>query len=159
MSDAEFQSNRSATLQLLYNNSYMSSGLLPPPMETANPCQLYCLLQGDKNPFGVVADIKQDMFQLKDLIQRKKAALLSADSSDIVLWKVSMFQLPMYTFHSRCVARQSYRDQSRRDPFRSSSAILLRFFRQPGRAFGYHLKLFSQRGSQGPSTHYCGTTS
>ena len=136
----------------------MSSGLLPPLMETANLCQLCCLLQGDQNPFEVVADTKQNMFQLKDLIQRKKAALLSVDSSDIVLWKVSMFQLPMYIFHSRCVARQSFRDQTCKDPFHSSSAILLRVFRQPGRAFGYHLNLFSRRCSQGPSTYYCGTT-
>ena len=157
---SDFQSNAASpfsTLQLLYHNSYMSSGLLPPPMET---CELWCLLQGDnKRPFQVTAGVRQNMFQLKELIQRKKAALLSVDPSDIVLWKVSMFHLPIYIFHSRCVARQSFRDQTCKDPFHSSSAILLRVFRQLGRAFGYHLKSFSRRCSQGPSTHYRGTTS
>jgi len=122
MSDNEFQSNRAVTspfspLQLLYYNSYMSSGLLPPPMQTTNLCQLYCLLEGEANPFIVIADVGQNMLQLKDLIQGKKALLRSVDASDIVLWKVSMFQLPMYTFHLRCVARRSYRDHTRKDPF------------------------------------------
>ena len=163
LSDSALQSNRAptspfSTLQLLYYNSYMSSGLLPPSIQATNLCQLCCLLEGETNPFHVIADVGQDMFQLKDLIQGKKSALRVVDASDIVLWKVSMFQLPMHASHSRCVARQSYRDQTRKDPLQSSSAISLRVFRQPGRAYGYHLKSFSSRCSQGLFTHYRGTT-
>lgn len=127
-------------------------------MEMANLCQLCCLLEGDTNPFEVIADIGQNMFQLKDLIQGKKGALRSVDSLDIILWKVSMFHLPMYTFCSCCIAHQSYRDQSHRDSFWLSSMIPLRVFHQPETANGYHLKLLSPRYSQGLSTHYHWTT-
>jgi len=66
----------------------MSSGLL-------HLCQLWCLLEGEANPFKVIADVGQNMYQLKKLILGQKAALRGVDTSHIVLWKVSMFQLPM----------------------------------------------------------------
>ncbi|SRR6266550_955598 len=97
MSDNEFQSNRAvtspfSTLQLLYYNSYMSSGRLPPPMQTTNLCQLWCLLEGepDEEPFEIIANFEQNMFQLKKLIQGEKPALRSVDTSNILLWKVSI---------------------------------------------------------------------
>ena len=89
---SDFQSNAASpfsSLQLLYYNSYMSSGLLPPPMET---CELWCLLQGDnKRPFQVTAGVRQNIYRLMELIQEKKVAFRNVDAEDIVLWKVSMF--------------------------------------------------------------------
>ena len=127
-------------------------------METANLRQFWCFLKGDEDLFEVTADVEQSVFQLKAIIKGNQVDLSSLNPSRIVLWKVSMSQLPMYTFHSRCVARQNYRYQTRKYPFKSSSAIDLRVFRQAGRAFGYRLKPFSQRCSQGLSTFSRGTT-
>ena len=79
-------------------------------MQTTKLRQLWCLLQGDKEPFEVTVDAEQSVFQLKVLAKGNTPALSSAYPSHIVLWKVSMFQLPTYTFHSRCVARQPYKD-------------------------------------------------
>ena len=161
MSDTEFQSNRSvtspfSTLQLLYYNSYISSGLLPPPMQTTELCELWCLFKGEANPFKVIANVGGDIYELKKLIKGEKVELRSVDASDLVLWKVRMFQWLTYTFHSRWVARQSSWNRPCRDPFRSSSAILLRVFRQHETAYAYHLKLLSPRFSQGLSTYYRG---
>ena len=61
MSDSALQSNRAptaspfSTLQLLYYNSYMSSGRLPPQMQT-ELCQLWCLVEGEADPFEVIAN-------------------------------------------------------------------------------------------------------
>ncbi len=60
-------------------------------MQTTNLCELWCLLEGEANPFQVIADVGQDMYDLKKLIQGEKLALRSVGTSDIVLWKVSMF--------------------------------------------------------------------
>jgi len=63
-------------------------------MQTTNLCQFWCLLEGEANPFKVIADVGQNMYQLKKLIQGQKALLHIVDASDIVLWKVSHEDLP-----------------------------------------------------------------
>ena len=96
MSDSALQSNRAATSpfstpQLLHYNSYMSFGRLPPQMQATELCQLWCLVEGEADPFEVIANVGQNIYQLKKLIQGEKAALRSVDASGIALWKVSTF--------------------------------------------------------------------
>ena len=94
MSDAEFQSTSPlSTLQALYYNSYMASGRLPPPMPTAELCQLWCLVEGEPTSdlFRVVANVGESIYQLKKLIQGEKKDLCDMDASRLVLWKVRMF--------------------------------------------------------------------
>ena len=60
-------------------------------MQTTELCRLWCLVEGEANPFDVVADVAEDIHQLKKHIQGEKPALRVVEASDIVLRKVSMF--------------------------------------------------------------------
>ena len=60
-------------------------------MQTIELCQLWCLVEGEADPFEVIANVGQNIYQLKKLIQGEKAALRRVDASGIALWKVSMF--------------------------------------------------------------------
>ena len=85
-SESALQSNRAATspfstLQLLYYNSYMSFGRLPSQMQTTELCQLWCLVEGEADPFEVIANAGQNIYQLTKLIQGEEPALRSINAS------------------------------------------------------------------------------
>ena len=54
---------------------------------------LFCLIQGETNPFRVTVSTGQGIFFLKEVIQeeRKNRALRDVDAVDLVLWKVRHF--------------------------------------------------------------------
>ena len=70
-------------------------------MQTTELCELWCLFEGEANPFSVIANVGGDIYDLKKLIKGEKVDLRSVNISDLVLWKVRMFQWLTYTFHSR----------------------------------------------------------
>jgi len=54
---------------------------------------LFCLIQGDSNPFEVTVSTGKSISFLKEVIQekRKNGPLRDVDAADLVLWKVSRF--------------------------------------------------------------------
>ena len=54
---------------------------------------LFCLIEGDTNPFEVTVSTGKSISFLKEVIQekRKNGPLRDVDAADLVLWKVSRF--------------------------------------------------------------------
>ena len=53
-------------------------------------CQFWCFIDRETIPFPVVASLKSDVDQLTNAIKKEKDILRDLDTSDIVLWKVSL---------------------------------------------------------------------
>ena len=56
--------------------------------------ELVCLVQGDPMPFVVTTSSNDGILELKQLVynQKDKGILQDVNSSDLTLWKVSLFQ-------------------------------------------------------------------
>ena len=54
---------------------------------------LFCLIQGETDPFEVTVSTSKSISSLKGVIQEKckNVALRDVDAADLVLWKVSHF--------------------------------------------------------------------
>lgn len=52
-------------------------------------CSLFCLIEGDTNPFQVTVSAGQSIYFLKEVILEQ--AFRDVDAVDLVLWKVSRF--------------------------------------------------------------------
>jgi len=56
-------------------------------------CVLFCLIEGDTNPFSVTVSTDKSISFLKKVIRdiRKNGPLRDVDAPRLVLWKVSRF--------------------------------------------------------------------
>jgi hypothetical protein len=73
----------------------LSSLSLPPPTTLpAHDLRLFwCLIDGEERPYLAYADLKWNVFQLTEAVQKPRAVLRDLDTSDLVLLQVRLYVL------------------------------------------------------------------
>jgi hypothetical protein len=80
-------------LQRYYTSYYPFSRIPGPssPIPEGKFCTIWCLIDGESMPFTIIANVDDNMDELGMAIRFEKPTLREVGTSDLVLWKVSMF--------------------------------------------------------------------